>query len=50
MAKGRRPCDGAYPQRQPRPGYNPSETLATGIDRQLSEHFAGQQLQDLLAK
>ena len=30
--------------------YNPSETLATGIDRQLSEHFNGQQLQALLAK
>lgn len=30
--------------------YNPSEILATGIDRQLSEHFDGQQLQALLAK
>jgi hypothetical protein len=30
--------------------YNPSETLATGIDRQLNEHFDGQQLQALLAK
>jgi len=30
--------------------YNPSESLATGIDRQLSEHFDGQQLQALLVK
>ncbi len=30
--------------------YNPSETLATGIDRQLSENFDGGQLQALLAK
>ena len=30
--------------------YNPSETLATGIDRQLSEHFDGGQLQALLVK
>jgi hypothetical protein len=30
--------------------YNPSESLATGIDRQLNEHFDGGQFQALLAK
>jgi hypothetical protein len=30
--------------------YNPAESLATGIDRQLSENFDGQQLQALLVK